>query len=71
MLDSSGKKFGKSEGNAIWLDPKKNSPYFVYQFLMNTTDIDVPKYLKAFTLMELAEIEQIITQHEQAPEKRF
>lgn len=71
MLDASGKKFGKSEGNAVWLDPQKNSPYFVYQFFMNTTDSEVPRYLKAFTLIDLPEIEAIITQHQQAPEKRL
>lgn len=45
MMDSSGRKFGKSEGNAIWLDQNKNSPYFVYQYFVNTADADVEKYL--------------------------
>lgn len=71
MLDASGKKFGKSEGNAIWLDPEKNSPYKVYQFLRNTADNDVEKYLKAFTLMELDEIQGIIDQHTANPEQRY
>ncbi|GHW02536.1 tyrosine--tRNA ligase [candidate division SR1 bacterium] len=71
MLDSTGKKFGKSEGNAVWLDPQRNTPYFVYQFFMNTMDVDVPMYLKAFTLMELGEIDQIITEHQSSPELRF
>jgi len=71
MMDSSGKKFGKSEGNAIWLDQTKNSPYFVYQYFINTADADVEKYLRAFTLLEIPEIEAIIAQHQQKPELRY
>ncbi len=71
MMDSSGKKFGKSEGNAIWLDQTKNSPYFVYQYFINTADADVEKYLRAFTLLEITEIEAIIAQHQQQPELRY
>jgi len=71
MLDSTGRKFWKSEGNAIWLDPNKNSPFFVYQYFMNTADADVPKYLKAFTLMSIAEIEKIVDQHQEKPELRY
>lgn len=71
MMDSSGKKFGKSEGNAIWLDQTKNSPYFVYQYFINTSDADVEKYLRAFTLLEIAEIEAIIAKHQQKPELRY
>ena len=71
MMDSSGKKFGKSEGNAIWLDQTKNSPYFVYQYFINTADADVEKYLRAFTLLEISEIEAIIAQHQEKPELRY
>lgn len=71
MMDSSGKKFGKSEGNAIWLDQTKNSPYFVYQYFINTSDADVEKYLRAFTLLEISEIEAIIAEHQQKPELRY
>lgn len=71
MMDSSGKKFGKSEGNAIWLDQTKNSPYFVYQYFINTSDADVEKYLRAFTLLEISEIEAIIAKHQQKPELRY
>ncbi len=71
MMDSSGKKFGKSEGNAIWLDQTKNSPYFVYQYFINTADADVGKYLRAFTLLEIPEIEAIIAEHQQKPELRY
>ena len=71
MMDSSGKKFWKSEGNAIWLDPRKNSPYFVYQYFINTADADVNKYLRAFTLLEIPEIEAIVSKHNEHPEERY
>lgn len=71
MMDSTGKKFGKSEWNAIWLDPNKNSPFFVYQYFMNTSDADVPRYLKAFTLMSIEEVDTIVTQHQEKPELRY
>lgn len=63
ILDSTGKKFGKSEGNAIWLDAEKNSPYYVYQYFMNTADADVERYLKLFTLLSLEEIADIVKTH--------
>ncbi|MCT4383138.1 tyrosine--tRNA ligase [Leuconostoc suionicum] len=56
MTDSSGKKFGKSEGNAIWLNPEKTSPYTFYQFWFNQSDEDVVKYLKYFTFLGVDEI---------------
>ncbi len=56
---STGKKFGKSEGNAIWLDAKKTSPYVFYQFWLNTSDDTVIDYLKIFTLIPLDEIAEI------------
>ena len=71
MMDSSGKKFWKSEGNAIWLDPRKNSPYFVYQYFINTADADVNKYLRAFTLLEIPQIEEIVSKHNEHPEERY
>lgn len=63
ILDSTGKKFGKSEGNAIWLSAEKNSPYFVYQYFMNAADADVERYLKLFTLLSLEEIDSIVDAH--------
>lgn len=51
-----GTKFGKTEGGAVWLDPKKTSPYKFYQFWINTADADVYRFLKFFTFMELSEI---------------
>ena len=71
MMDARGKKFGKSEGNAIWLDQRKNSPYFVYQYFLNSADADVEKFLRAFTLLEIAEIEEIVAKHNEKPESRY
>ena len=59
MTDSTGKKFGKSEGNAIWLDPEKTSPYTFYQFWLNQNDADVVKYLKYFTFLTIEEIDTL------------
>ena len=71
MMDSTGKKFWKSEWNAIWLDQEKNSPYFVYQYFVNTADADVEKFLRAFTLLQISEIEAVVSQHVQQPELRY
>lgn len=56
---TTGKKFGKSEGNAVWLDPEKTSPYTFYQFWLNTTDDNVIDFLKRFTFLPLEEIAEI------------
>ncbi|MBP6910059.1 hypothetical protein KBC03_00440 [Patescibacteria group bacterium] len=71
ILDSTGKKFGKSEGNAIWLSAKKNSPYYVYQYFMNTSDEDVERFLKLFTLLSLDEIATIVAEHNKDAAARF
>lgn len=71
ILDSMGKKFWKSEWNAIWLDQTKNSPYFVYQFFMNTSDEDVSRFLKLFTLLEISEIDSIVERHRADPALRI
>ena len=71
ITDSNWKKFGKSEWNAIWLDPNKTSPFKLYQFLINTTDEDVPRYLKLLTLMDLDEIEKVVKKHNEKPENRY
>ena len=70
ITDSTGRKFWKSEWNAIWLDPDKNSPYFVYQYLLNVSDEDVWKLLKLMTFMDLDEIEEITKKHLAEPELR-
>jgi len=59
MTDATGKKFGKSEGNAIWLNPEKTSPYTFYQFWLNQSDEDVVKYLKYFTFLAPDEIDTL------------
>ncbi|WP_374316395.1 tyrosine--tRNA ligase [Microbacterium sp.] len=58
ITNSDGTKFGKSEGNAIWLDPAMCSPYRMYQFWLNTDDADVISRLKVFTFLTRAEIER-------------
>jgi tyrosyl-tRNA synthetase len=59
ITNSDGTKFGKTEGNAVWLDPALTSPYAFYQFWLNTTDDDVGDRLKVFTFLPRAEIEQL------------
>jgi tyrosyl-tRNA synthetase len=59
ITNSDGTKFGKSEGNAIWLDPTMTSPYAMYQFWLNTDDADVVARLKIFTFLDRARIEQL------------
>ncbi|MCI5518805.1 MAG: tyrosine--tRNA ligase [Treponema sp.] len=71
ILDSTGKKFGKSEGNALWLDKEKTTPYAIYQHLINTDDSKVLEYLKVFTFLTKEEIEDIYAQQQAAPETRI
>jgi tyrosyl-tRNA synthetase len=59
ITKSDGTKFGKTEGGAVWLDPKKTSPYKFYQFWINTADSDVYRFLKFFTFMSLEEIDAL------------
>lgn len=70
ITDSTGKKFGKSEGNAMFLDKNKTSPYFIYQYFMNTSDEDISRYMKMLTLIETEEIDEIVANHLKAPENR-
>ncbi|MGO3148244.1 MAG: tyrosine--tRNA ligase [Leucobacter sp.] len=70
ITNSDGTKFGKSEGNAIWLDPEMCSPYAFYQFWLNQTDADVIDRLKVFTFMSRTEIEDFARQVEEEPFKR-
>ena len=56
ITKADGTKFGKTEGGAVWLDPKKTSPYKFYQFWINTADADVYRFLKFFTFMSIEEI---------------
>jgi tyrosyl-tRNA synthetase len=70
ILDSTGKKFGKSEGNALWLDKEKTSPYKIYQYLINSEDSKVIEYLKVFTFLSREEIESLEKDTLEHPELR-
>ncbi len=69
--DSQGKKMGKSEGNAVWLDINKTSSYELYQYLINLEDSMMETYLKRFTFLSKSEIEDIMKRHNETPEKRI
>ncbi|MCO4760250.1 MAG: tyrosine--tRNA ligase [Myxococcales bacterium] len=66
-----GKKFGKTEKGAVWLDADRTSPYAFYQFWLQTEDADVGPYLRYFTLLGRAEIEALETAHDAEPHKRI
>ncbi len=70
-LDSTGKKIGKSEGNALWLDKEKTSSYELYQFLINFEDGMMENYLKVYTFLSKEEIENILEEHGKQPEQRI
>lgn len=71
VVDSTGKKFGKTEGNALWLDKNKTSSYEFYQYLINLEDSMIISYLKMLTFLTPDEINEIEKQHLAAPEKRI
>ena len=71
MLKSDGTKFGKSAGQAIWLDPEKTTPYEFYQFWLNQQDTDVVKFLKYFTFLSQAEIDQLAQEIADRPHLRL
>ncbi|KAI8866271.1 hypothetical protein GQ42DRAFT_165620 [Ramicandelaber brevisporus] len=71
LTTSSGEKFGKSAGNAVWLDASMTTPFELYQFFLKVTDIDAARYLKVFTFLPLEEIETIAANHTKNPEKRI
>lgn len=71
ITDSRGNKFGKSEGNAVWIDKEKTSSYELYQFLLNAEDEMVIEYLKRLTFLSKEEIEDIEKQHNEAPHLRI
>lgn len=70
ILDANGNKFGKSEGNALWLDKNKTTPYQIYQYLINSDDSKVLEYLKVFTFLSKEEIEKIMEEQNKKPESR-
>ena len=71
ILDSNGNKFGKSEGNALWLDIKKTSSYELYQYLINSDDTKVEEYLKVYTFLNKEEIDEIMKEHNEKPHLRL
>ncbi|AVL77982.1 MULTISPECIES: tyrosine--tRNA ligase [Staphylococcus] len=70
VVKSDGKKFGKTEGGSVWLDADKTSPYEFYQFWINSTDEDVIKFLKYFTFLSKAEINDLEKSLQEAPHLR-
>ncbi|MGO4595551.1 tyrosine--tRNA ligase [Leifsonia sp. 2TAF2] len=70
ITNSDGTKFGKSEGNAVWLDPALTSPYAMYQFWLNTDDADVIDRLKVFTFLSRAEIDELAQKVADEPFRR-
>ena len=71
ILDANGEKFGKSAGNALWLDKEKTSSYELYQYLINSDDRKVEEYLKVFTFLTPKEIMDIMEKHQEIPEQRL
>lgn len=71
VLDSNGVKFGKTEGNALWLDKNKTSSYELYQYLINSDDNCVIDYLKKLTFLSKEKIEEIEKKHIEKPEERL
>ncbi|PTX91236.1 tyrosine--tRNA ligase [Opitutus sp. ER46] len=70
ITKADGTKFGKTEGGAVWLDPKKTSPYKLYQFFVNTEDAKVSEYLRKFTFLTREEIEALEARHAANPGAR-
>ena len=70
LATSTGEKFGKTAGNAVWLDGTRTSPYSFYQYFIGTTDDDVERFLKLFTFLDMKEIADICVIHKMVPEKR-
>jgi tyrosyl-tRNA synthetase len=71
ILDANGNKFGKSEGNALWLNKDKTPSYDIYQYLINSSDTKVEEYLKVFTFLTKEEIEDLMAKHREKPELRL
>ena len=70
ITKADGGKFGKTESGNIWLDAEKTSPYHFYQFWLNCSDADSEKYIKIFTMFSKDEVENMISEHVQAPHLR-
>jgi tyrosyl-tRNA synthetase len=70
LTTSSGQKFGKSAGNAIWLDNEETSAFQLYGYFLRTSDLDVEKYLKMFTFLPLEKITTVMEEHIKSPHER-
>ena len=70
VVDSTGRKFGKTEGNALWLDKNKTSSYKLYQYLINLEDSMIVDYLKKLTFLSREEIEELDKKNREHPELR-
>lgn len=71
LTKADGGKFGKTESGTIWLDPAKTSPYQFYQFWLNASDEDAKKLVRYFTLLSKEEIDQLESEHNEAPHLRI
>ena len=71
ITKADGTKFGKTEGGNVWLDKTRTSPYKFYQYWLNASDNDAENYIKIFTLLDKANIEDLIRQHQQSPHLRL
>jgi tyrosyl-tRNA synthetase len=71
LTDSSGAKFGKSAGNAVWLDPFETSAFDLYGYFMRRPDEDLDRLLKLFTFLPLRDIQKLIEEHQRDPPKRL
>lgn len=71
ITDSTGKKLGKSYGNALWLDKDMTSSYEMYQYMLNFEDVMMEEYLKKFTFLNKEEIDGIMNEHFAHPENRY
>ncbi len=67
ITKADGTKFGKTEKGAVWLDPKRTSPYEFYQFWLRTTDVDAARYIRIFTFLTREEVEALEAEHAEAP----
>ncbi|MGB1240897.1 MAG: tyrosine--tRNA ligase [Chitinophagales bacterium] len=70
ITKADGSKFGKSESGAVWLSAEMTSPYKFYQFWLNSSDEDVKKYIRIFTLLDQTTIEALEVEHDEAPNRR-
>jgi tyrosyl-tRNA synthetase len=70
LTTADGQKFGKSAGNAVWLDPAMTSPYAYYQYWLNAADADVVRFLELFTFLVLDDIEELAAEHDRDPAAR-